>query len=104
MKPTPEFIQNKQRADGRNVARVALNLPKTDCHFLPPSAEFSGRGHGNGNGKSRSIRAVSEHYFNTEARGHFAMEAAFFAVILLTAAVPVVEVLRDLAHSVSGIL
>ena len=103
MKPTPEFIQNKHRAGDRNFTRVAAQLPKIDCHYQAPFVDFSSRSHGNG--KSRpSFRGISEHYFNTEARGHFATEAAVFAVILLTAAVPVIQGVRAIAQFVPGML
>lgn len=101
MKPTPQ-TEIDQRRDSANCARRRALFPKTDCHYL--ASRFGGFS-GGGNGKRQpSIRGISEEYFDHEARNHFASEAAFFALIAVTSAIPVIEGLRGLFHFVSGVL
>ena len=87
MKPT---IQFNQRENAR--------LPKIDCAYQVASMPNRG-GHGNG-GRRASIRAVSNDYFKNEARSIFATEAAFFSVIVMTAAVPLINTVTAMAHLV----
>lgn len=47
-----------------------------------------------------SFRAISQDYFKTEARQSFASEAFFFGVIVLTAAVPLLNSAYALVHLV----
>jgi hypothetical protein len=95
MKPTLQLNEIRSRRDSVGLARKGFTLPKTDCHFRPSSLDdFSARG---GHKRFPSIRDVSEEYFDKEARQHFASEAAFFVVIVVTVAVPLFEVVRGLA-------
>lgn len=55
--------------------------------------DFGSRGRGDG---EPSFRGISAAYFDGEARSHFATETAFFALIVLTAAVPVVKAIAGL--------
>ncbi|HEX8076941.1 MAG TPA: hypothetical protein VF511_03930 [Chthoniobacterales bacterium] len=94
MKPTLQFIETECRDDSRLTNRPAPKQPKTDCNFQPGSLrDFSG---GGGGKRFPSIRGISEEYFEKEARTHFASEAAFFALIVVTVAVPLFEVVRGL--------
>ena len=87
MKPT---IQINERQSAR--------MPKTDCAYQVASMPNRG---GRGNGRRRaSIRAVSADYFKNEARSIFATEAAFFSVIVMTAAVPLIYSAMALVHLV----
>ncbi len=61
-------------------------------------------GGGRGQPERSSFRRIGDDYFRSEARGHFAMEAAFFALIVLTAAVPVIESVAGLVRFVYGML
>lgn len=74
-------------------------MPKTDSHYqvgsMPPSR--GGRGFGS---RHASIRAVSNDYFKNEARSIFATEAAFFSVIVITAAVPLINTALAVLHLV----
>jgi hypothetical protein len=98
MKPTIEFNE-KSRGDLRE--RRSLNgsaLPKTDYSFQAASVA---------NGGSRcfgscqtSFRAISQEYFETEAPRSFASEAALFVVIVVTAALPIINSASALAHLV----
>jgi hypothetical protein len=87
MKPT---IQSNER-NGRR-------LPKTDCNYQVASMPSrGGRGHGS---PRASIRAISNDYFKNEARSMFATEAAFFSVIVMTAAVPLINSVSAMVHLV----
>ena len=85
MKPT---IQLNERRSQRG--------PKTDCNYQVGSMPNRG-------GRRlpcASIRAVSNDYFKNEARSTFATEAAFFSVIVMTAAVPLIYTAMALVHLV----
>ncbi|MDQ6861745.1 MAG: hypothetical protein M3032_11400 [Verrucomicrobiota bacterium] len=102
MKPLPQ-ITNTSRREPVGVVRPSARFPKTDCAY---QARSFGRDYsGGGNERRRpSIRAISEEYFEGEARGHFVTEAAFFALIFVTSAVPVIEGMRGLVQFVYGVL
>jgi len=96
MKPT--FPINETRTGRAPSARIAL--PKTDQNFRADSlADFSGRCHGS---PAPSFRRISNDYFNNEARGHFLSEAAMFALMVVTAAVPVIQGARGAVHLLRG--
>ena len=63
-------------------------MPKTDSNYQVASMPSRG-GRGNGS-RPASIRAISNDYFKNEARSTFVTEAAFFSVIVMTAAVPLI--------------
>ena len=91
-----------QTTNRRESRAACARFPMTDCHYLASrSGDFSGGGRGK---RLPSIRGISEEYFDNEARSHFATEAAFFALIAITCAVPVIEGLRGLVHFVSAVL
>jgi hypothetical protein len=73
-------------------------MPKTDCNYQVGS--MSSRG---GRARSASICAVSNDYFKNEARSMFATEAAFFSVIVITAAGPLISAAMALVHLVRSI-
>jgi hypothetical protein len=96
MKPTLPKFQPSNRRDSHAGARTLPTFPQTDFCFRPDSrGEFGGHGHGT---PRPSFRGISEEYFKTEARGHFANEAAIFCLMAVTAAVPVIEGIRGAAH------
>ena len=83
MKPTKKMIENEASH------RESRQLPKIDLHFHAMPAGSSG-------GccarlASPSFRNISRAYFDTEANHYFLAEAAVFAVIMLTAAVPLIN-------------
>ena len=75
--------------------RHGLRMPKIDCNFQAGS--MSSRG---GRFRRASIRAVSNDYFKNEARTTFATEAAFFGVIVITSAGPLISAALGLVHLV----
>jgi hypothetical protein len=90
MKPTIQFSK-----------RRGLRMPKTDCSYQVASMPSrGGRSYGS---RHASIRAVSHDYFKNEARSMFATEAAFFSVIVITAAVPLINTALALVHLVRSI-
>jgi hypothetical protein len=102
MKPTLPITQRKNRRDALENARGTL-LPKTDFSFQAGSFRDGGGG-GSAGRRVPSLRGISDEYFRTEARSHFAIEAALFGLIVTTAALPVFEGARGLVQFVWGIL
>ena len=90
MKPT---IQLNQR-HGLRMPKIAQN------YQLASMPSRGGRHYGS---RHASIRAVSHDYFKNEARSMFATEAAFFSVIVITAAVPLINTAGALVHLVRSI-
>jgi hypothetical protein len=81
--------------------RHGLRRPKTDCNYQVASMPSrGGRSYGS---RHASIRAVSHDYFKNEARSMFATEAAFFSVIVITAAVPLINTAMALVQLVRSI-
>ena len=94
MKPTFPFPENRTRR--------GVRFPQTDYSFRPSMKDFGG--HGGGRGEDQpSFRGISATYFDSEARSHFATEAGFFGVIVLTAAVPVVKAIGGLFVFMSSV-
>ena len=101
MKPTFQIIQNRRTHDSLVPRRQGSISPRVDYNFQSTTADFPGRCHGHG---GPSFRALSNNYFENEARAHFAMEAFVFGVMFVTAAVPVIEGLRGLFQFVYRVL
>jgi hypothetical protein len=101
MKPTLQITERRNRRD--SVANISgLALPQTDFQFQ--SASFDSFSGPSGGHRFPSFRGISDEYFRSEARSYFAIEAAIFGLIAVTAAVPVVEGVRGLVQFVWGIL
>jgi hypothetical protein len=81
--------------------RHGLRMPKIDSNYNVGSMPSRG-GHSYGS-RHASIRAVSHDYFKNEARSMFATEAAFFGVIVITAAVPLINTAMALVHLVRSV-
>jgi hypothetical protein len=90
MKPTIQLNQ-----------RHGLRMPKTDCNYQV--ASMPSRGGRSFGSRHASIRAVSHDYFKNEARSMFVTEAAFFSVIVITAAVPLINTAMALVHLVRSL-
>jgi hypothetical protein len=101
MKPTPQFNDIKTRRDSVDTRKRAP-LPMTDFAFKANSfGDFSGRCRGD---KVPSFRGISADYFKNEAPKNFFSEAAVFALIVITVAVPVFQAVRGLVQYVYGVL
>jgi hypothetical protein len=90
MKPTIQLKQSR-----------GLRMPKTDCNYQV--ASMPSRGGRHYASRHASIRAVSDDYFKNEARSMFATEAAFFSVIVMTAAVPLIYTAMEMVHLVRSV-
>ncbi len=104
MKPTNYPIETNRHSDCHIARRTSHGLPQTDYQFQPDRrADFGGRCEG---GSAPSFRGISQDYFRNEARGHFVSEASVFVLMLVTAAVPVIQGARGAMHilRVYGIL
>jgi hypothetical protein len=101
MKPTFPIIQQHSRRDSV-ASRKGSHAPRTDCCFQADVPNFSGGNHRGDN--VPPFRGISAAYFDSEARSHFKAEAIVFGLIVLSAAVPVIQGLRSVAHIVSGAL
>ena len=81
--------------------RHGLRMPKTDYNYQV--ASMPSRGGRNYGSRHASIRAVSHDYFKNEARSIFVTEAALFSVIVITAAVPLINTAMALVHLVRSL-
>lgn len=107
MKPTFTTTDDRKRdADETRFARTQLRLPKTDCNYHTSTlTDFNGRCADSCADKP-SFRDISAGYFKREARQSFISEAAFFVMIIITAAVPLVSnahALVNLLRSIGSI-
>ncbi len=98
MKPTIQFNEKSRRDFSDRESRQGSALPKTDYSFQAASVANGG---GRCFGSCRpSFRAISQDYFKNEARRSFAGEAALFSVIVVTAALPILNSVSALVHLV----
>jgi hypothetical protein len=101
MKPTIQFDEKSRRDSTDYGSRGRCSLPKTDCNYQ--SASLTNRG-GRCFGSCRpSFRSISQNYFKDEAPYNFAGEAALFCVIVLTAALPLLNNAQALVQLVRSI-
>ena len=103
MKPTPPYTDINSRREVHAARATGAGLPTIDHHFRPNGRADFGRCHGS---PAPSFRRISEDYFKHEAPGHFVHEAAVFVLMLVTAAVPMIESARGAMHllRVNGLL
>ena len=98
MKPTIQFNEKSHRDFSDRESHQGSVLPKTDYSFQAASVVNGG---GPCFGSRRpSFRSISQDYFKNEARHSFAGEAALFTVIVMTAAVPIINSVSALLHLV----
>ena len=98
MKPTTQFDE-KSRGDFRDRDfRHGSAFPQTDYSYHAAVAgSISGRCYSS---RRPSFRSISQDYFKNEAPQSFAAEAALFTVIVMTAAVPILNSASELLHLV----
>ena len=101
MKPTIQFNAKSRPDASDREMRKGSALPKTDYSFQAASVA-------NGGslcfGSCRpSFRAISQDYFENEARRSFASEAACFSVIVMTCALPILNSASALVHLVRSL-
>ena len=95
MKPTLQLSEIRGRRDSVTALPARSAMPKTDCCFQ--SRSFDDFSRWGGGKRVSSLRGISNEYFEKEARHHFASEAAFFALIVVTIAAPLYQVARALS-------
>jgi hypothetical protein len=101
MKPTIQFNEKSCRDSLSREPRKGSALPKTDYSFQAASVANGG---GRCFGSCRpSFRSISQDYFKNEARRSFAGEAILFSVIVMTAALPILNSASALVHLVRSI-
>lgn len=100
MKPTLQSNHPDRQRDSFASRRPGSASPKVEYFFQAPAPEFSGYRRGDG----ASFRSISQDYFAREARGHFKAEALVFALMAVTALVPIVAAIRGLSQFFHGIL
>jgi hypothetical protein len=83
MKPSSSLNRSRDGSD-----RFARRFPIIDCDYQAPSYIDRSGGHC-ANFPDPSFRNISRDYFCNEARYTFASEAAFFALITMTATVAI---------------
>ena len=97
MKPTIQFDEKNSRDLSDRESRKGSALPKTDYSFQAASVANGSRCLGS---CRSSFRAISQDYFKNEAPRSFASEAALFVVIVVTAALPILNSVSALVHLV----
>ncbi len=102
MKPTIPFTEIRSRRDSfERASRSRSAGPRTEYNYQETSAANVG---GRCFAPCRSsFRSISDGYFKNEARNDFAAEAAFFCVIVMTAALPLFSGAMALLHLVRSI-
>lgn len=95
MKPTFETTdQNKERDSF--ALRAGRRLPLTDCNYH--SVVLGGYKSNCARTGAPSFLNISRDYFKKEAGPGFVAEASVFAMIVLIAALPVIQAIYALAH------
>ena len=98
MKPTIQFNEKSRRNFSDRESRNGSAHPQTDYSFQAASVANGGSCCF---GSCRpSFRAISQEYFKNEAPRSFASEAALFVVIVVTAALPILNSASALVHLV----
>jgi len=100
MKPTSHGTDRNRRIGDQN----SRQFPLTDS--ANQSLSLDGYRGGCASTCAVSFRSISTDYFKNEARQSFVSEAAFFAMIVVTAAWPVLQsihAMMDLVRAYSGI-
>ena len=97
MKPTLPTNKSSSRRDSLPVASTASCLSHTNSQFKANGPADFGRCHGS---PAPSFRRIGQDYFTNEAPGHFLSEAVLFVLMVVTAAVPVIEGMRGAMHYV----
>jgi hypothetical protein len=108
MKPINQPSNSKTRYESNPRSALAdRTFPNTNCDYQTTSPANFGSGRECApTEKAPSIRDISRDYFRHENTRSFMVEAAFFAMIVLTSAVPLVisaHALVDLVKSMGAL-
>ncbi|MBA2584976.1 MAG: hypothetical protein H0U99_00630 [Chthoniobacterales bacterium] len=93
MKPTNENQLSSTRADAfATISDRRSSLRKIDYSYHAADlSELGSSCAGRGSVSRTPFRAISQDYFENEARGEYAIEAGAFILIVLTVALPLVH-------------
>ncbi|SRR5712692_527 len=94
MKPRPEPIVHNERC-GSFAEHKARSFPLINFNYHAGSLGRFNGGHAN---SSRSFLNISRDYFRSEARWSYVVEVLFFALIIATTAVPLINGARAVMH------
>jgi hypothetical protein len=101
MKSPIQFNEKSGRHASERSAGGRSAFPKTDCNYHTASiSNISGRCFG---ARRPSFRSISQDYFKNEARHNYAGEAALFGLIVLTAALPLLNSAQALLQLVRSV-
>jgi hypothetical protein len=100
MKQPIQFNEKSRRHSSERGARGHSAFPKTDFSYHASIASMGGRCF---DSRRPSFRSISQDYFRNEARYSYAGEAALFCVIVLTAALPLLESAQALMQLVRSV-
>ena len=100
MKPKIETV-NRTKTRDSFAPRADHPFPLTDCNYH--SVALGGYSNGCARAEVPSFLNISRDYFKNEARSMFATEAAFFSVIVVTAAVPLINTAMAMVHLVRSV-
>ena len=101
MKPTIQFNEKSRRESSERGFCGRSAFPQTDYSYHTASiASMSGHCFGS---RRPSFRSISQDYFKSEARQNYAGEAALFCVIVLTAALPLLDSAQALMQLVRSV-
>ena len=95
MKPIIQF--NKKSSRDHRASRRGSSFPQIDYSLQAGTITAGGRCFGS---RRPSFRSISQDYFKNEAPHNYVREAALFSVIVMTAAVPIVNSVSALLHLV----
>lgn len=98
MKPTIQFSEKSRRDLTDRDSRQGSPQPQIDFGYQ--AASMGNMGGRCFDPRRPSFRSISQDYFKNEARPNFAGEAALFSVILMTAAVPILNSVSAVLHLV----
>jgi hypothetical protein len=102
MKPTPLTARNVSRRDSFDpTTSRARRSPVTDYNYHSVAPETSGANCGYGS--ARSFWNIAGDYFKNEARHDFLGEVALFAVLVITAFLPLISNAHALMEFVRAI-
>jgi hypothetical protein len=104
MKTTRAQIENSRRYEAESrTARTRFAVLNTDCDYSVANvASFRGQRVG-GRASHRSFWKISDDYLQYEAPQSFVAEAGAFALMVVTAALPLFDGASALAHFVRAI-
>ena len=103
MKPTIQITTQPKRSDREKSPIARPQSHRTDYSFKPSSDELRAAGTGNTTQTSLPViapafRNLSNEFLGAETKRSYAVEAAFFVIIVAVSAWPIASMVRALMH------